>query len=732
MRSAAIFGLALVLAGCMGEGDTKVETVPVPEMVPDSFLTYPNTQAPLAAGNYRLEVSAASGLAADTYHAEVTFDDGSVQTIDRSWSAGATDTVPGTITLARAGGLRIAATSGSGVPVRLVLKRSNGRVVATASDLIDLPLTPISSASYAQAYYDAVDADQERDTLEKWKQRNGFYDNDPDSTISHVTFRDALDLGYGRDMYVLRNSVTGRIAFFVQNYIVALQPGSPGNYGPLNVDAAIDRDVRYLKGTNAIEFSPANEDNPADTNGPMKITKFFTYDVAGRRLTSADLDGRGVKHMPGMCWACHGGQTLPLGPDGKFQPQALRSAKYNVLNVPELEYSLQNGYHRDQMEDRLRFFNSLVKDSYVEMATRDINDGATARGLWSADFALEMINGRYNGDFTSGKFQDDFVPAGWQNGPGQENAELLFKRVVAPHCSGCHALQGRAAAGADSPDNLGNAINFSSYTKFMANRSRIIDYVYKRGIMPMSLRNFENFWKDPDGGPSILAAALAEPTLFDSSSGKVIPPGRPVARAGADRTVRSPEIQLDGNASSFAGSYQWAISSPAATTATLVNARSARAVLKAPDAGSYVLALTVTNARGSHTDYVTYTVDGVAADQTTLTFADDIRPLIDSNGCTSCHADGSTPGIPVFWDDSVDSDGIKLYQRIMMRVNLRDPEDSRLLQKPTSQLHGGGVVINRDTPQGQADYNTLLNWIREGAVCGSNPVGPAIDIGCAE
>lgn len=729
LRGALVAGLALLLAACTGDGDTTVTPATLPANMPDSFLTYPNTQAPLAAGAYAVEIGAAGAPAADTYHLVVTFDDGSTQAYDGSFGAGATDALPGGVTLARAGGLKLQATSGSGAPLTLVLRRS-GQVVALATDLLDLPLSPISSASYAQAYYDAVDPETERDTLANWKSRNGFNDNDPANTITHVVFRDALDLGYGRDMTVLRNSNTGRIAFLVNNYIVALQPGASSNYGPLNVDAAIAQDARYFKGSNAIEFSPANEDNPGDVNGGMKITKFFTFDAAGKRITSADLDGRGVKHMPGMCWACHGGQTLPLTPAGKFQPQALRSAKYNILGVADLEYSLQDGYHRDQLEDRLRLMNGYVKDSYEIMAARDINDSATARGKWNASYALELVNGRYGGNFASGAYQDSFVPAGWQDGPGQWNAKLLFQRVVGPHCTGCHSLQGREAAGADSATNLGNAINFSSYTKFMAYRSRIIDYVYKRGIMPLSLRNYERFWRDPDGAPSILAAALAEPTLFDAVTHKVTPPGLPVARAGADRTLPGPAVQLDGNASSFADTLQWSIVS-APPGASLSNAASARAVLNAPVDGSYVLELTAGNARGSHTDQVTYTVSATVAAPTALTFATDVRAVIASNGCTACHVDGSVAGIPVYWDDNVDSDGNKLYQRIRMRVNLVDPEDSRLLQKPTSQLHGGGVVIDTTTVQGRADYNTLLNWIRAGAPCGSNAEA-GTDVGCPQ
>jgi hypothetical protein len=62
---------------------------------------------------------------------------------------------------------------------------------------------------------------------------------------------------------------------------------------------------------------------------------------------------------------------------------------------------------------------------------------------------------------------------------------------------------------------------------------------------------------------------------------------------------------------------------------------------------------------------------------------------------------------------------VGLYDRVMARVDLRDPEASRFLLKPTGSVgHGGGTVIDTSTPSGQADYNTLLNWIREGAVCG--------------
>jgi mono/diheme cytochrome c family protein len=726
MRRLLIPAFALLLAGCVGDGDTEVAPATLPEYTPDAFLSFPNMQAPLAAGRYDVEVGPAAGTAPDSFRLLVTHDDGSTQETRGVWG-GAPARLAGALALARAGGVRIDVTPGSGAPARIRLLR-NGVLVATADGTLDLPLTPVSSVAYARAYYAAVDPEGERETLEEWKARNGFGSDDPAITETHVVFRDALDLGYGRDMYVLRNASTGRIAFFVNNYIVALQPGSPSNYGPINVEAAIAQDPRWFKGSNAIEFSPANEDNFDDPNGAMKIAKFFTFDAGGRRITSADLDGRGVKHMPGMCWACHGGQTLPLLPDGRFPPQSLRSAKLNVLAVADLEFSPQAGFHRSDLEAGLREMNRLVRDSYAEMATRSTSDDATARGHWDPAFALAMLEGRYGSDFSAGTWNEDYVPDGWKDGPGQGGAALLFKRVVAPHCLGCHSLQGRTAASPETALQLGNAVNFSSYAKFMANRERIIDYVYKRGIMPMSLRNFEAFWRDPEGAPSLLAAALGDPSLFDA--GRVIQPGRAVARAGADRSVPGPTVTLDGSASGFAARFGWRIVSQPGTGASLSGSTGSRAVLTTTAPGAYVLELTVANGRNTDTDTVTVTVDAAAADPDALTFVDDIRPLIARNNCTSCHAANGTDGIPGFWDDAVDSDSAPLYDRLMARVDLAQPEDSKLLAKPASILHGGGKVIDPATPAGAADYNLLLNWIRAGAVCGTNPAG--LDLGCAE
>lgn len=85
--------------------------------------------------------------------------------------------------------------------------------------------------------------------------------------------------------------------------------------------------------------------------------------------------------------------------------------------------------------------------------------------------------------------------------------------------------------------------------------------------------------------------------------------------------------------------------------------------------------------------------------------------------CIACHAStGAYDGIPVYYDvnDYVGHEH-DLYRNVLNRVNLADPENSLLLNKPTASVpHVGDDIL---TPE---QYNTILNWIRNGAPCGSN------------
>lgn len=724
---------ATALASCAKRDDSEPETVALAKDAPNSFLSFPDAMPALAAGEYTIVAATATPGLAGSYQLQLRYDDGSVQDLSGNWlsSGGPDPLVAGNqrhaVRLSRAGGLHIQLSSA--VDAYLFLLK-NDFVVAQDDNsgggtnaALTLAGNAINSQAYAEAYYRLVDPDNERTTLADWKRKNGF-DN---GAHVHVVFRDAKDLGYGRNMRARRND-DGSVAVFVENYLVQLQPGNPGNYGPLNLEAAIAEDRVHHVGTNAIEFSPIDPNDPDSE----KVLKFFTFEpessannAVQRRVLETNLDGRGKKFMPGPCLACHGGRMLPLTADGSFPLQTVRSAKFNALEVNALEYSKTAGYSRSDMEGGLRELNAFVHGTLVALNDKP----ATQSGKWAGGFAVDTAQGRYGGaDFPLTEADDDYVPAGWQQTATRpEGVALLYKQVIEPHCSSCHALQGNQAGEDETvmvdgtPVSLANAVNFSSYEKFIGYNDQIIDYVFRRGIMPLSLRNYESFWRDPDAAPALLASFLHDFPLFDSQ-GRVQPPGNPVAKPGADRVVQSP-VQLDASASLFATSYRWQlVSSPVGASAAFSDATSPSPVFSVDQDGDYVLQLIVSNNRGDSAPVaLTLTIDSAQPAQSSLTFVNDIRPLLGSATglrCASCHTEPSANvGIPVRYDDG----NPELYRDVLARINFADPENSRLLRKPTSLQHGGGVQIDLETETGRAQYNTLLNWIREGAVCGDDP-----------
>jgi hypothetical protein len=720
-RNSVLGMMVLFLAACGGGDDTTLEAPTVSQSEPDSFLRYLNPQASLGAGEYTLVAATATPGEAGSYRLTVEDSDGDRQTFSGEWtlSAGPVSGDPAnpehSVSLTRAGGLT-ASLQSDDADAYLILVR-NGHLIAEDNNggegtnaLLDLPATAIHSVEYSKAYYQAVDPLERRTTLQDWKAANGF----GSGNCIHTIFRDTKDLGYGRDMRSCRKG-NGDFAVFVQNYVVKVLPGDPDNYGPLNLEAAVNTQTQHLIGTNAIEFTP---EDPLDPGSP-RVAKFFTFAPDGTRNLVADLDGRGNKAMPQPCLLCHGATLLPLEADGRFPLQSLRSAKLNQLEVNTFEFMDSGVWSLEAQQQVLRTLNYGVHGTFQRMALRDDAEP----GVWDADFAMEVAAGRYDKDFSGGDFNAASVPAGWQQTASRpEGVEVLYKQVVEPHCIACHSLRGSLTGERLSTDvRQGNAINFSTYEKFIGYSDLTVDYVYQRGVMPLSLRNYNSFWDDPSGPPALLASFLPGFDLYTSDGG-VVEPGRPVARPGADLTVRSP-VQLDAGASNFAESFRWQVVQAPADDWTLDNERSARPLLTAPTDGTYELSLTVGNDRGSDSASLLLQVDsGLAKHQSELTFVDDIRPILQdgvagtSQACTGCH-DPALPtyrGIPVYYTSSDD-----LYRDVMARVNLADPENSILLRKPTREQHGGGVVIDTSDPDGQSVYQTMVKWIRAGAVCGS-------------
>ena len=581
---------------------------------------------------------------------------------------------------------------------------------------LSLENNQIDSADYARAYYKAIDPNDEQTTLADWKQHNGF----DSGTDQHVTFRDRVDLGYGRDMYA-RTRDDGSLAIYVDNYIVQLGEGDVTTYGPLGLDAALARDSDFLIGSNTIEFSPIDINDP----NSEKVVKMATYDpkdISGsqKRALNVDLDGRGNKFMPTACLTCHGGAPYPLNPDGSFPARSLLSIKMNILDPSHFTFSTQSGFSSAESQPAMKAINQMVHGSYAVANNQD--DSTT--GKWNANLALDLAAGAYGGDFSINSYDLNYVPPGWrQTANRPEGVERLYLEVVKEHCIACHSLLG-TNAGENSTVlvngeqvALANFINFASYEKFILGKSEIIKRVYKRAQMPLSLLNYTEFWADPSGAPTLLASFLPGFNVFDES-GEIAEPKSPVAIPGSGRRSTSP-VTINASPSLLADSFSWRLSStPTDAVATLSSFDKVNTTLTADTDGTYIVGLSVTNGIETiNTDIVIVIDSNQNPVSEALTFADDILPIL--TDCAECHVkDGAFPGIPLLLTTA----NPHLYKDVREQVNFDYAASSTIVVKPTGAQHGEGVKIDRQTPEGERAFQTILNWISNGAPCGQNPL----------
>ena len=276
-----------------------------------------------------------------------------------------------------------------------------------------------TSPGYAQAYYAAIDPNNAKDTLAKWKAANGF-DTGTGTQVT-VVFGDVRDLGFGRRI-TARQNVDGTLAFYTENYLV--KTGGAYAFSPINLEAAIVRDPSALVYVAGIEFSPG----PA---GGVSFAKYFNFNVAtGARENMVDIDGRGDKAMPGPCIACHGGRDDALTPpDASGKPRfnlllnAVSGARGDVLGqlppfeVSSFQFSDKPGYTRAEQEPMLKTMNKWVLCSYPLHAASTFPEDACRRaaspGEWQGT-AASLIKAAYGGDgLPNPAYVEPAAPASW-------------------------------------------------------------------------------------------------------------------------------------------------------------------------------------------------------------------------------------------------------------------------------------------------------------------------------
>lgn len=593
----------------------------------------------------------------------------------------------------------------------------------------------VAQAEYANAYYEAIDPTQAKDTLAKWKASNNIGVTTGGHSEVSVVIGDQRDLGYGRRMTAHRNP-DGTLAFMVENYLA----GGYGGYSPFSLEAAIQRVGKWHLGTNAIEFSPGPLAGTGNRPANASFVKFYTFDpVTGQRLTTLSLDGRPAKAMPTVCTSCHGGRGDPLTPPDpvtgrRLFAQVMNSysqhrgdaqAQLHPFEPAAFDFSPIAGFTRAEQEAAIKEINKLVLCAlplptgtvavHPEDACRRVATPHEYQGT-----AATHLKDMYGGDGLPNPTTfaiDTYVPASWST-PGQST---LYLNAQAPACRVCHLLRGTGHQ---------SDIDFESFAKFDGYRDRIKAHVADRGNMPLAKLVYDKYWSTPSMFQT-LGSYLVNAGFADGAS----MPGRPIADPGPDRVVPLGASTLSAAMSLYASSFQWSVQSGPAGGAALANADSASATFTATLPGSYGVQLVARNSQGTASPPALLTI---VVDNTlpyvpaALRFAD-IKPLLQAGAgqCTNCHQSGGDGTvIPPIWYSDLDRAGTGnaldatnqhwLYTEVRGRINLTDIAASPLLRKPSGQHHNGGARAGYNTAlapgaAGRADYDKLLNWILNGA-----------------
>jgi mono/diheme cytochrome c family protein len=639
---------------------------------------------------------------------------------------------------ATAGALLVASCSGGGSPGDVRPGANTGIAPTSGPDSFLLFPNPQVQAdgslqtdtpAYALAYYAAIDPNNAKDTLAKWKAANGF-DSGTGTQVT-VVFGDQRDLGYGRRM-TARQNADGTLAFFVENYLV--NAGAAYAYSPLNLEAAIVRDPNSFLGINAIEFSPG----PA---GGVSFAKFFNFSaVTGQRETAVDLDGRGDKAMPGPCITCHGGRGDALTPPdstGKprfnlvqnsvSQARGDVQARLHPFEADAFQFSSTPGFTRAEQEAPIKTINRMILCSYPLPSPSNFPEDACRRPASQSEWqgsAAVLIKAFYGGDgLPSPTFSDTYVPPSWQ-AAGQTT---LYRSVIQPSCRTCHLMRGTGAQ---------SDIDFATFEKFQAYADRTRALVDDRGDMPLAKIVYEAFYAS--SRPETLAGFLQDQGLAArDSAGVALKPGRPVADPGPDRVIKQGLTRLSAAGSLYASAYAWSIVSgpngaTPATGATLTDVNAAQPTFNATADGTYVLSLVASSGSAQSTPkQVRLVVDSTLAPAPSAIRFSDIKSVMQTgNACTSCHsATGSLPRPPVFYTNyDRNGDGIAgdatddawFYAEVHGRINFTDIAASPLLRKPSGNHHSGSRLAGFDTSAApgqpvRANYDLFLNWILNGA-----------------
>jgi hypothetical protein len=183
----------------------------------------------------------------------------------------------------------------------------------------DANATDPEASGRAQAYYQLMDPNGDRENFQEWLTLNGFqpsptgdggFSFPPAAQVVSVAYLNHGDLGSGRKMHCRKDA--DRVACFVDNYATDGDIANAFNLDPAGAVVAQEANSGTGFATVAMEFAAVEGINNLGNYdfSDAKVVKFFTFGGGGARVTEAALDRvSGNRWQPNVCMVCHGGNV---------------------------------------------------------------------------------------------------------------------------------------------------------------------------------------------------------------------------------------------------------------------------------------------------------------------------------------------------------------------------------------------------------------------------------------
>ena len=152
-----------------------------------------------------------------------------------------------------------------------------------------------------------------------------------------------------------------------------------------------------------------------------------------------ELDGRGFKQHPTVCFVCHGGKPTNLTTAGLY-PRGGRvdGFRFLPLDVANLNFTSESGGEQPATNGSLAYTDKHNQElqireyNKVVLLTVDQSPQNDGTGAKRPPHLATVINGWYAPNFAGATQNSNFVPPGWTG------FETLYTHTVGPSCRSCH------------------------------------------------------------------------------------------------------------------------------------------------------------------------------------------------------------------------------------------------------------------------------------------------------